>query len=96
MARPLESGMVLAVRYRDDPQLWHERRLLWQGDGSHYYLLSPDREILLEDLRTLRECDIDRWRNITVGLPGNIDINSLYRFEDAEEGALDDDDFKGF
>eukprot|EP00973_Karenia_brevis_P040821 5649404-Karenia_brevis.AAC.1 len=65
--------MAIVVRYKDDPTLWHERRLLWKGAEGHFWLVTPDREVIHEDLQCLKTGDIDRWRDVTKGLPASID-----------------------
>ena len=47
--RKCHPGQSVAVFYSDDVY-WHERILLWKGQGDCWYIMTPDGDVYLEDL----------------------------------------------
>lgn len=47
--RKCHPGQSVAVFYSADVY-WHERILLWKGQGDCWYIMTPDGDVYLEDL----------------------------------------------
>eukprot|EP00435_Cladocopium_sp_Y103_P039377 s2017_g10.t1 len=49
-----QPGQRLAVWYNDD-DVYHERVLVWRVDGKSWYVLTPDKDLYVEDFSGLGE-----------------------------------------
>jgi hypothetical protein len=88
---PLTPGKRMVLKYSTDPTLWHERIALRQLQGSLWLLLTPDRDIVEENIAVpgsgaVAAVRILREDGSFLG-QGGIDI---FRFTDSADGELPD------
>ena len=79
------------MKYSTDPFLWHERIALKQLQGSQWLVLTPDRDIVKENVAVPGTGAIAAVRMVRddgsfLG-KGNLDV---FNFGDSDEGDLDD------
>jgi len=81
-SRPLPKvGERIAIRYKSDMSLFCERVVLCQIEqGATFLLLSPDHEILEEDIGG--SGDVEGWYPLAGSTPAGVSTNDFYRFAD--------------
>jgi len=91
---PLQPGQKIAVRYQADNTLWHERVVLSPIRMSRYLTLSPDRELLDEDLATSDGNPLTAFRMVRAdGRVRGVQACNFYTFDRSDSGILDDAEY---
>ena len=85
----LLPGRQVLLFYRDDPGIWHVALLLWPAANGHWWIMTPDNDVYVEDVLCKEGegpsrcvlCDV--LRRVPQGLGG-----ATYRFAEAVSDGM--------